>query len=131
MARIETAAGSYIVEYREPTRFDRGAPSSAVLVRETRYGGKTYLVQRQSGGPAWRKGDTFTDIGSFISVSVDDIVPGAATLTINTAYAGPVAQLGEKCGDKYVGVVRQCAGTLQCGARSSREIITIDYFCQP
>ncbi|MFL5561740.1 MAG: hypothetical protein ACJ79K_09725 [Gemmatimonadaceae bacterium] len=131
MARIETSYGNYVVEYRENARFDRGAPPSAVLVRESRYGNKTYVVERQSGGSAWRKGDMFTDIGSFISVTVDDIVLGAATVTINTAYAGPPAQLGDKCGDKYVGVVRQCVGALRCGARSNPPLVTIDYYCQP
>jgi hypothetical protein len=131
LARIELPAGWYVVEYREKTRFDRAIPSGAVVVREQRFGsGKTFLVKRQGGGLGWGKGETFTDAGNWISVSVDDIVSGAATITVNTAYSAAPGQLGDLCGDKFRGEVIACAAGLRCDARRDPPLVSIDYYCQ-
>jgi hypothetical protein len=133
LAKIEVPnQGYYVVEYRESNGFDRAIPSSAVVIREQRNNSNTYLVTRQNGSTGWRKGDRFTDVNNYLSITVDDIVAGAATVTINPAFVpGGVAQLGDRCGDKYRGVVIPCAGALRCGQRGSPPLVSIDYYCQP
>ena len=124
---------TYVVEYRERSRFDRGIPNNAVVIREQRGNGMnivTYLVQRRDGSVAWRKGDIFTDTGNYLRISVDDIVPGAATVTINTAYSTTLPQVGDWCGDKYRDQVLTCPSGTQCIPRRAGEIQTTDYFCQ-
>ena len=73
----------------------------------------------------------FTDAGNYLSIHVDDIVPGKATVTINTVYSGGAVGAGEICGDKYHGVVRSCPAGTQCQAKRSGQIQSIDYFCLP
>jgi len=121
--------GSYLVEYREATRFDRGIGPSGVVIRELRNNGITYLVVRQDGSIIWRKGEMFTDTANYLSINVDDIVPGKATVTINTVFSSGAVNAGEICGDKYHGQVRACPAGTQCMARRTGEIQTIDYFC--
>ena len=121
--------GSYLVEYREKTGFDRGINSNAVVIRELRSNGITYVVVRQNGDITWTKGDLFTDVGNYLSVHVDDIVPGKATVTINTVFSGGAVNAGDMCGDKYHGEVRSCPAGTQCQPRRGTEIQTIDYFC--
>jgi hypothetical protein len=131
LAKIEVPnQGYYLVEYREAIRFDRGIPARAVVIREQRNNGLTYLVQRQGGAIAWQMGDAFTDTANYLRISVDDIHPGGATITINPAYSTAPAQLGDICGDKYRGQVVPCAGAAQCGPRVTPPIQTIDWFCQ-
>ena len=123
--------GAYLVEYRESVGFDRGFNSSAVIIRELRNNNITYLVTRQGGSFTWSKGEMFTDAGNYLSIHVDDIVPGKATVTINTVYSGGPVGAGEICGDKYHGVVRSCPAGTQCQAKRSGQIQSIDYFCLP
>lgn len=121
--------GQYVLEYRERDGFDKGIPASAVVIRELRNNGTTYLVQRQGGATAWRKGDTFTDNGNNLSVTVDDIVSGGAKITINTAYSQNPPQPGDWCGDKYRGEVLSCPAGTQCAARMGGGLVTTEYFC--
>jgi len=132
LATVEVPGkGSYLVEYREKTGLDRGFNSSGVVIRELRYNGKTYLVLRQNGNFSWSKGEMFTDAGNYLSINVDDIVPGKATVTINTVYSSGAANAGEICGDKYHGEVRSCPAGTQCQPRRTVPIQSIDYFCLP
>ncbi len=130
LATVEVPTrGSYLVEYREPTGFDRGIGSSGVVIRELRNNNITYLVVRQDGSITWSKGEMFTDVANYLSINVDDIVPGKATVTINTLYSGGAVSAGDICGDKYHGQVRSCPAGTQCKPRMGAEIQTIDYFC--
>ena len=122
--------GSYVVEYREKSGFDRAIPFDAVVIRELRNNGLTYLIERQDGVAAWRKGDAFTDTGNFVRIVVDDIVPGEATVTIDPAYSpGGVAQEGEICGDKFRGEVISCKPGCTCRSRRTGALMSIDWFC--
>jgi hypothetical protein len=130
LARIEVPTrGFYVVEYREQSRFDNGIPSNAVVIREVRRNGVTFLVTRQNGGIGWRRGETFTDSGNFLSISVDAIVPGEATITINPAYSPGTAPVGSVCGDKFRGQVTTCAAGSTCRARQTGTLVSIDWFC--
>jgi len=130
LARISMPTrGHYAVEYREKTRFDRGIPGNAVVIREVRNNGLSYLVQRQGGGIGWRKGDTFTDRGNFLSIAVDDIVPGKATISVNTAFAAGPASAGDPCGDKFRGEVVGCPPGTDCRPRRTGALVSIDWFC--
>ncbi len=142
MARIEVPGGArYVVEYRVPTGFDRGVPNGAVVIRELRNDGLSYLVKRQNGKIGWAQGERFTDIGNFLSITVDAITSQSATITINPRFAA-TANLGDVCGNKYVGEVRPCAPGTTCGQKSSRScsgwwifsscttLVSTDYFCQ-
>lgn len=130
LARIEVPTrGYYAVEYREKSRFDRGIPSSAVVIREVRQNDITFVVTRQNDEIGWRKGETFTDTGNFLSISVDDIVPGEATITINTAFTSGTAAVGALCGDKFRGQVTPCVSGSTCQARRTGSLVSIDWFC--
>jgi hypothetical protein len=130
MAKIETGGGArYVVEYRVPTGYDRAIPNSAVVIRELRNDGKTYLVTRQNKNIGWAQGEQFTDAGSFLSITVDAMTPQSATITINPVFATP-AKLGEVCGNNYVGAMRPCPAGSTCSPRISPPLITIDYFCK-
>ena len=132
LAKMEVPGGEYVMEYREPSGHDQAMPGPIVLIRERRDGGKTYLVTRSNNYPAWPAGDTFTDLANFLSVHVNAIAPGGASVTINTAYSVAAGQNGDRCGDKYRGQVIACAAPLQCGPkRLTPPLITVDYFCLP
>jgi hypothetical protein len=124
--------GHYAVEYREKSGFDRGIPFHAVLIREVRQNGVSYLVTPQAGSDhstGWRKGAVFTDSNNFLRISVDDIVPGEATITVNTAFASGTAAPGALCGDKYRGQIANCPPTTDCMARRTGQLVSIDWFC--
>jgi hypothetical protein len=122
------SVGTYAVEYRVPTGFDQAAPTRAVVIRELRSNGATYLVTRQSNRIDFTQGDVFTDLAHYVSITVDTIALHSATITIRTHVSSPVGA-GEICGDKYVGEVRQCPAGLSCKVKRSGQIQTIDYFC--
>jgi hypothetical protein len=146
MADIEIAGvGNYVVEYRVPTGFDRGildappdtapAATSAVVIRELRSNGETYLVQRQNGETGWAQGEQFTDVGNFLGISVDALTPQSAAITINPRFSN-TANAGGLCGNKFVGVVHQCPAGTTCNARvlppapgGGPPPITTEYFC--
>lgn len=133
-ARVEVPTGAYLVEYRVPTGFDRGIPRAAVIIREERGAqGRTYLVTRSNGNGDWVAGESFTDTRNFVRISVDDVAPEAATVTINTMYSpgqSPGA-LNDVCGERSTGQTRPCSAGLRCARRSSGQIISIDMFCMP
>lgn len=139
MARIDVvgAGVSYVVEYRVPTGFDRGLPGSAVVIRELRRNGQTYLVSRQGATVPYHDinnngfvtGERFTDTGHFLAITVNAMTPQSATITIDPAFAAP-ARLGDVCGNKYVGQIRPCPASSICDARRRPPLVTIDYFCQ-
>jgi hypothetical protein len=130
LARIALPTrGHYAVEYREKSRFDRGIPGSAVVIREVRNNGITYLVQRQGGAIGWRTGEKFTDTGNFLSITVDDMGAGQATIRINTAFTSGPAAVGDLCGDKYRGEIANCPAGTDCRARKTGQLVSIDWFC--
>lgn len=139
MARVDVAGAgvSYVVEYRVPTGFDGGAPGSAVVVRELRSNGQTYLVSRQGAvmpygairDNGFVTGERFTDIGHFLAIRVDAMNAQSATITIDPVFAPP-ARLGDICGNKFVGQIRACPASSVCDARRNPPLVTIDYFCQ-
>lgn len=140
LAKIEVFnrlnSGRYVVEYRERSGFDRRLPYNAVMVREQRdrgipNRGITYLVTRQDGTTAWRKGDTFTDNGNHLSISVDDIFAGGARITVNTKYSSTPIRLGDWCGDRDRGDVLPCPAGTECRReRLPSGLVTSDSFCQ-
>ena len=138
MARIDIAGGgTYVVEFRTFSNFDNAFPRPAVVVRELRQNGETYLVSRMGAAEPYTNvrsngfllGETFTDIGNFLSIKVDALTADAATITINPIFAPP-ANLGDVCGNKYVGQIRPCPANSICDARRRPPLVTIDYFCQ-
>ena len=133
LVRIELPGrGHYAVEYREKSGLDRAIPFSAVLIREVRTDGKTYIVTPQDGSDSstgWQEGTTFTDKGNFLSIKVDDIVPGAATITVNTAFSSGTLTAGDICGDKYRGEDGKCPPATTCMARRTGQLVSIDWFC--
>jgi hypothetical protein len=131
LAKIEVPnRGYYLVEYREQSRFDRGIPSGAVVIRELRNNGSTFVTFRQSGDIGWRTGEIFTDTGNFLSITVNSIGPGAAVVTVNPGFAVGTAARGQVCGDKYRGQIQACAAGLQCGPKTTPPLVSIDWFCQ-
>ena len=132
MAAVEVPgrSGYYAVEYREPSRFDAGIPRPTVLIREARRN-TTYLVQRQNGALDWQQGEMFTDPDNFISIRVDAITPGAATVTINTLYSPGTASADGLCGSKWRGEVSACPATLECKPRRNGQIQSVDWYCLP
>ena len=128
LARIEVPnLGYYAVEYHERSRFDRAIPYDAVVIREVRPNLLTYLVTQQNGEIGWRKGELFSDSGNGVSVAVDDIAPGGATIMIGYSFgAVPVDSL---CGDKFQGGVRECPVGSTCRARRTGSLVSIDWFC--
>lgn len=139
MARVNVAGGnvSYVVEYRVPTGFDRGLPGSAVVIRELRQNGQTYLVSRQGATLPYQAianngfitGERFTDAGNFLAISVDAMTATSATITIDPAFV-TTARLGDVCGNKYVGQIRTCPTNSTCDPRRNPPLVSIDYFCQ-
>ncbi len=131
MATVEAPGrGYYTVEFRDQSGFDRGIPRPAVVIRELRTNGRTYLVQRQGGRIDWVQGDLFTDSTNYLSIKVDSIVPGSsATVTFNTAFSAAPASAGGMCGDKYHGQVNACPTGTACGPKRGNQIQTIDWFC--
>jgi len=124
LARIEVPGrGYYAVEYRETSRFDRAIPVNAVVIREVRPNGVTYLVRRFDGRIDWRKGEIFTDKQNDLAISMDDISPGKAVITINS---GPVS-IGSWCGHVDHGQVLHC-NTGACGRRPGS--LSKDLFCR-
>jgi len=131
LVKVEVAGkGHYSVEYRERGRFDRGIPSPAVVIREVTPSGPTHLVHRQNGRIDWIAGEMFTDPGNFISIAVNTIASGAAAITVNTAYSTSAGARNEWCGEKSRGQVRACAAGLQCDARRTGSLVSIDWYCQ-
>jgi hypothetical protein len=124
------STGTYAVEYRVPTGFDRAAPKRAVVVRELRSNGATYLVTRQNGRIEFTTGEAFTDLTHYVSMTVDAIDVHSATITFRT-HVSSSAAANELCGNKYVGEVRQCPAGLMCKARRNGQIVSIDYYCLP
>jgi hypothetical protein len=102
----------------------------AVVIREL----------RSNGSHMWRTGRAVASAGpresgspiadTYVSIAVDSIVPGAATIIVNNAYSASPAALGEWCGEKSRGQVRACAAGLQCDARRTGQLVSIDWFCQ-
>jgi hypothetical protein len=98
MARIEVPnRGWYIVEYREPVGFDRGAPRPAVLIRELR-SQRTAIIDRGNDDTDWQAGDEFIDSANFTSIRVDRIGGGTAQITVNTASSTGGLPVGAACG---------------------------------
>lgn len=124
-----TGMGTYVIEYVVPSGYDRAIPGRAVVIRELRHDGKTYLVVRQNGNIGWQQGERFTDAANFLSVTVGATTPQSATITINPRFAS-TANLGDVCGNKYVGAVRPCPAGAVCDARRTPPLVSIDYFCQ-
>ena len=120
--------GDYTIEYHVPSGFDRTFPFAPVIIRELRPDGKTYLVKRQFGKISFDRGETFTDLGNGISIHVDAIAAHSAAITITTHVSSPAAA-GDRCGDKYVGVIKQCPAPTSCRQRTSPQVASIDYFC--
>ena len=132
LAQIEVEnQGYYVVEYGENTGFDKAIPYNAVVIRELRNDGITYLVQRQNGATGWRQGEMFTDSSNNISISVDSIVPGAATITINSTYSTSAPGVGDWCGDKYRGQVLTCPASTTCRHKTSGQLMSVDWYCLP
>lgn len=132
MAKILVPGGvKYVVEYRVPTGFDRAIPGRAVVIRELRNDGKTYLVTRQNGRIGWATGEQFTDSANFLSITVDATTAQSATITINPRFSSS-ASLGDVCGNKYVGEVRTCPAAAVCKSRvlGRTQTQTTDYYCQ-
>jgi len=129
MAKIGyPSIGSYVVEFRVRASFDGTVAAPAILIRELRRNGRTYLVKRADGSSVFRPGDVFTDLGNYLSISVDSFTAHAATVTIRTRVSSP-AQLDQICGDKFFGVMRQCPAGSVCKPRITGQLTTIDYFC--
>lgn len=151
MARVDLAGmnGSYVVEYRINTGFDLGAPGSAVVIRELRRNGQTYLVSRLGAVPPYRTitmsgfvvGEEFTDSANFLSIRVDAMTALSATITINPRSRPLIA--GDVCGNSGDhGVFRSCPTGTSCSPRSSTScsgwwifrtcttLHTTDLFCQ-
>ena len=125
LARVMLRAGAYLVEYREPTGFDRGIPGAAVIIRESR-GARTYLVVRQNGTSTWGTGETFTDNANGVVIQVAGMVPGAATITVGSVAAAA----GGWCGDGTITQSRSCPPGTQCiPKRLAHNLQTHDWFC--
>ena len=125
--------GYYVVEYHQRFGFDRSMLflDEAVVIRESRNNRTTYLVLRQDGTGAWRAGDVFTDKGNYLSIAVDNISLGNATITINTAYSPNILHVGDQCGDRYRGEVLACPNGTQCKSkRLGSQLETVDWYCQ-
>jgi hypothetical protein len=122
--------GSYVVEFRVKASFDGAVLAPVVLIRELRKDGRTYLVRRGNDISFFKAGDVFTDLGNYLSISIDSITTHAATITIHTRVSSPT-QLGEKCGDKFFGAIRQCPPDSVCKERRTGTITSVDWFCQP
>jgi len=132
LAQIEVEnQGYYVVEYRQNTGFDRAIPFNAVVIRELRNDGITYLVQRQNGLTGWQQGEMFTDSANNISISVNSIAPGAATITINTTFSTTPPGVGGWCGDEYKGQVLACPAATTCKSRLAGGLQSVDWFCLP
>ena len=132
MARVEVPGrGWYVVEYREAARFDRGTGAPSVLVRERRNNGQTAIVHRSDGRIDWAAGEVFTDSQNYLSIRVDRVGGGSATVTINTAASAGALPLGGMCGDKYRGQVHACIAPGTCATRRlGSGLQTVDWFCQ-
>lgn len=131
MAEIDLTSGArYVVEYRAKVGFDRSIPGAAVVIRELRRNGETYLVKRQDGGSGWVQGQRFTDSANYLGVTVDALNATSATITIDPRFSSGVAAAGETCGDKFIGQVRDCAPTLTCGPRVTPPLMSVDWYCQ-
>lgn len=136
MANIEIAnVGNYVIEYRVPSGFDRAIPNAAVVIRELRSNGETYLVQRQNTETGWQQGQQFTDKGNFLSINVDAMTPQSATITINPRYSNSLSA-GDICGNKYIGIALQCPVGTACNpritppaTRGDPPLVSVDYFC--
>ncbi len=130
MAVVELTSGAkYVIEYRIKQGFDQGIPNNAVVIRELRSNGNTYLVKRQNQSIGWAQGEQFTDVGNFLSITVDETKPLSAKITINPVLSIGV-QIGEICGNKFVGQIHQCPTNSVCDARRTRPLVSVDYFCQ-
>ena len=132
LVRLEVPYGDYVIDFREPTGLDQNFGRAAVYIREVRTALKrTYLVTRNNGDSQWFQGDVFTDTRNFLRISVDNISPGQATITVNTGFnpTGALAQLNQVCGDKFTGQTIPCAAMLTCAPRKTGVLVSVDYFC--
>jgi hypothetical protein len=129
MANIEIAnVGNYVAEYHVPSGFDRAIPYEAVVIRELRSNGETYVVRRQNGAVGWAQGQRFTDKRNFLSITVDALTPQSATITINPRFSNAL-NAGDICGNKYIGAALQCPAGTTCNPRRTGQIVSTDYFC--
>jgi len=88
MARFNAAAGTgtgentYVVEYREPTNWDRGFPGPMVLIYEVRTARKFVLLTNFSGGMFPSLGSIFLTPDSQIAVRLESISTATSTATV-------------------------------------------------
>lgn len=122
--------GHYSVEYRvASSRFDRGIPTNAVVIREQR-NGTSFLVRKQNNTFQWTLGEVFTDVANYTRISIDDIQNTKAVITIRTDFSPTAPAVGSICGDKYRGAVLPCPSGSTCRTRRTGQIQSIDFFCQ-
>ena len=118
--------GYYTIEFRDKDGFDRAIPAPAVVVRELRADGISYVVNRFNGRIGWNVGEAFTDRANFLKVSVDAFNNHIAQITIDPALpslspfvsitpARGLALTGNQvCGNDFRGAVTSCPGGLSC-----------------
>jgi hypothetical protein len=89
--RLGLSTLSYVVELRHPTRWDRGIPNDAVLVRFIQ-GGEAYLRPATNGANHLKAGDSFRDAAENLTVSVlgIDTVNGTAVVRISGFMPGNI-----------------------------------------
>lgn len=76
MAKIVGPGGVRTVEFRQPTKWDRGLPGNAVLMHQIGGDGEPFFLGDYRAGQRW------ADLSNGISVVVEGIDPSSATATI-------------------------------------------------
>lgn len=81
-SRTGTGENTYVLEYREPTKWDRGFPGPMVLIYEVRTARKFVLLTDFSGGMFPSLGAIFLTPDSKIAVRLESINRAASTATV-------------------------------------------------
>lgn len=132
MARVGLFnGGAYLVEYREPVRFDRGITDAGVQIRQQMPSGQTVLIQKRNGSGTWHAGESFTDAPNAVSIRVIAVRPGSADVQIDPSLASGGLALGEICGNRSQGQTAACVPSASCVPRRlGNQLQTVDWFCQ-
>ena len=99
------------------------------FIREQRNNNRTYIVRKRDDRMEWIAGEVFTDTANFTRISIDDIRPGRARITIRTDFSPTTPVAGSLCGDKFRGAVLPCPSGTTCNPRRTGQIVSTEYFC--
>jgi hypothetical protein len=124
--------GAYLIEYREPVGLDRGASQAGIQIRQWLPAGRTVLVQKRNGSGSFLAGETFRDPANMLSIRIDALQPGQATITVDPSHPAGGLPAGARCGDRAVGQVQACVPGTECRSRRipGGMLQTVDWYCQ-